>query len=163
MYRRRRSFSRRIKSVRYSNETMNYINNVQSMPAGNTFEANGILIPSVANQGTRKVKNFDLQFMYGTLPAPTAFCLVYVPEGQNPSAMTLSAGGDPASLYEPNQNVIMSGILPPEANTTIHFRTRLARNLNSGDTIQLVLKTIDGASQEISFGFYAQLNYAIAY
>lgn len=141
---------------------MNYINNA-TIPQGNIFEAAGILIPSVANQGTRKVKNFDLQFMYETLPFPVAFALVYVPEGQDPSSLTLSAGGNPASLYEPNQNVIMSGILPPSATNTIHYRTRLARNLNSGDTIQIILRSIAAADGAADFGFYVQLNYAIAY
>ena len=162
MYRRRSRYSRRVKSIKYSNETMNYINNAE-ISAGSSFEADGVLIPSVANQGTRKVKNFDLQFMYETLPFPVAFALVYVPEGQEASSLTLSASGTPASLYEPNQNVIMSGILPPSATNTIHYRTRLARNLNSGDTIQLVLKGISNTSEAAEFGFYAQLNYAIAY
>ena len=162
MYRRRSRYSRRVKSIKYSNETMNYINNAE-ISAGSSFEADGVLIPSVANQGTRKVKNFDLQFMFGELPSPVAFALVYVPEGQSASSLTLSAGGNPASLYEPNQNVIMSGILPSSATNTIHYRTRLARNLNSGDTIQLVLRSIANADAAVEFGFYAQLNYAIAY
>jgi len=162
MYRRRSRYSRRVKSIKYSNETMNYINNAE-ISAGSSFEADGVLIPSVANQGTRKVKNFDLQFMYENLPFPVAFALVYVPEGQEASSLTLSVSGTPASLYEPNQNVIMSGILPPSATNTIHYRTRLARNLNSGDTIQIVLKGIANAAEAADFGFYAQLNYAIAY
>ena len=67
------------------------------------------------------------------------------------------------SLYEPNQNVIMSGYITPNYNAMQTFRTRLARNLNSGDTIQMIIApaaATDAVQQQL---IGISLNYAITY
>lgn len=176
MYRRRysRSYSR-VKRAKYSNETHamgvdlteGETANISRYNAGNLSM---LLIPASKNQGMRKAKNFDLSLQSNNMANPVHFALVYVPEGQDPSTMqkpngyappTAEGPSAPTSIYEPNQNVIMSGVLPPDTTNPIHFRTRLARNLNSGDAIYLC---VEPAFDVTSAGFIdAQLNYAICY
>lgn len=168
MYRRRssrRSVVRSVKPVKYSNETY-----CQSVPStipvsiwNNTVTIN--LVPSSATAGMRKAKNFTLSMQYTPFTAPVAFALVYVPEGLDPQELNRAAWSDeqtsPVSLYEPNQNVIMQGLLPVECNGRMEFKTRLARNLNSGDSIFLLLRGIADITTSPSFS--CQLNFAICY
>lgn len=179
MYRRRRysRVPRSVKSVKYSNETA--IQSVPQSTAPGVWNA-GLavaLVPSVNSAGMRKAKNFTLSFQYQfhfqDLGVPINFALVYVPEGQVPGTLGRAAWSNnsaPVSLYEPNQNVILQGLLPATCTGRMEFRTRLARNLNSGDAIYLVMRPIDDLSTQASesgeyqgIGLCAQLNYAIAY
>ena len=155
-YRRRHRYTvaRPLKTTKYSSETYGtdlvITNNAGAQGSHGLF-----VFPVLPNAiggilGTRKVKNFTLRLCaretaYDDAQAQqqivdrarVAFALVYVPEGTNPSNIQFGAGNQPASLYEPNQNVIMSGII--DSNQTYSFKTRLARNLNAGDTVALVL------------------------
>lgn len=122
------------------------------------------IIPGTPIQGTRKVKNFTLSF---SLPPdynfPLFFALVYVPEGMEPNSLTLTASVAPdqppvcAALYNPNQYVILSGMVTPGGQN--RFRTSLARNLSSGDSISLVYQKHSDAPDVLLSG---TLNYAIA-
>ena len=87
------------------------------------------------------------------------WALVYVPSNTTPSEMGLF--GDPHSVYEPNQAVIMCGLYDPESpGNTAKCSTRLARNLNSGDSIAFVYRfSNDTAPVSIQF----TLSYAICY
>ena len=150
---------RPLKTVKYSNETSN-ITSSFSLTAGSQITAP--LISASSIQGVRKAKNFSLKILYsGT--APLMFVLIYVPQEQSVKAITRGTPQAPASLYEPNQNVIMSGYIVPNNSQAQTFRTRLARNLNSGDSIQIALAcasatdTVDNAIIGIS------LNYAITF
>ena len=155
-----------MKAVKYSNETF-----TQSVAqsAGLVADWNNSialnLVPATQSAGMRKAKNFSLSMQYTPFDAPVAFALVYVPEGQEPQSINRAAWSTsetaPTSLYEPNQNVILQGLLPTECNGRLEFRTRLARNLNSGDTIYLVLRSIDDFSTGPAFS--CQLNFAICY
>ena len=161
MARRTRRYYRRtrpLKTVRYSNETYN-ATNLFSLSAGT--QAHMTLISSVDAQGTRKTKNFTLLFVFAG-PVPLVFALVYVPQSQQPSTLMLGAADGPVALYEPNQNVIMSGYITPQSNTAPTFRTRLARNLNSGDRICLVVKAVTDVDIN-NVGLGIMLNYAISY
>lgn len=175
MYRRRaysRSYSR-VKRAKYSNET-NAMNVDLSTEATTTAafrqgELSMMLVAASDNQGMRKAKNFDLSLQTNSMGVPVHFALVYVPEGQTPSRMTLPATcvnyeSSPSSIYEPNQNVIMSGVMPGSTGNPIHFRTRLARNLNSGDAIYLCVEPAFAPSEGQTYGqIDAQLNFAICY
>ena len=183
MYRRRaysRSYSR-VKKAKYSNETNTMGVGLESgsdegaasrISAYEARELAMLLIPASKNQGMRKAKNFDLSIQTSGMNVPVHFALVYVPEGQKPGKMNFPAPysipddnvpAAPASLYEPNQNVIISGVLPTDTTNPIHFRTRLARNLNSGDAIYLCIEP-SFASEAHTYGLLeAQLNYAICY
>ena len=175
MYR-RRAYSRnysRVKRAKYSNETNAMAVDLQTesdiTEAYRQGKLQMMLVPASDNQGMRKAKNFDLSMQSNNMGSTVHFALVYVPEGQKPSDMTLpainqSSSTQPASIYEPNQNVIISGVLPPSTTAPIHFRTRLARNLNSGDAIYLCLEPGFAQAEHTTFGeLDAQLNYAICY
>lgn len=170
-YRRSGRYTRRLKTVKYSNETFNAV--IDS--SGTNATSNTVLITQIDNQGTRKVKNFELSFstgpsIYNSNPvadansAPTIWALVYVPQGNVPQ--NISIGTSTAStLYEPNQNVIMSGILPPgKTSQPIRYKSRLARNLNSGDYIALVTRDATaGLNNPGNRKIAASLNYAISF
>lgn len=89
------------------------------------------IVPYTTTPGTRKVKNVRLSLQSRTL-GTVWYALVYVPEGTEPSVPATTAEG-----YQPSQYVLMQGLLTPEM--PVNARTRLSRNLNSGDRICLVL------------------------
>ena len=161
---RRRSYriSRPLKAVKYSAETYAAASNAQ-------FAANSLYkstaIPQTDVLGTRKCKNFTLTICTkSTQVIPMYFALVFVPQGTEASQLHVGdqiAEGvlTPASYYEPNQNVIIQGFVD---NAQVYrFKTRLARNLNSGDTIQLIWRPF--ADFETNCLFSYTLNYALSY
>lgn len=105
-------------------------------------------------QGTRKVKNFSVTFL-GDIQRPTLFALVYKPEGVDIKALTPGNG----SIYEPNQNVLMTGIF--EKGQQNKWFTRLGRNLNSGDSIVLLIAVY--SDDAIQYNWGAQITYAISF
>lgn len=150
----RRTYS--LKPIKYSSETFSdmsagewakYQPNMET--TGNniphSFTGNYANVVSATNStGMRKVKNFSIEIhpcIYSnegqSLSIPYCWALVYVPEGQNftPDFGNTTNGG---SLYEPNQNVIISGSGVCGDAGPRRF-TRMARNLNSGDRIYLLL------------------------
>lgn len=174
-YRRRRyAIARPVKTAKYSNETYAVNDSVSGInPSASVFK-NYAMVPITNVLATRKVKNFTLRI--GIIDArvntnPVTFldhngirlhwALVYVPQGTNASDLTPGVG-TPTSLYEPNQNVIMSGFITDHQTYT--YKTRLARNLNSQDGIVLRVEIVneDGTNTE-DVSFLAQLNYAISY
>lgn len=56
----------------------------------------------------------------------------------------------------------MSGVVNRES-PQLTFRTRLARNLNSGDSVVLLLRQLALSNEEVQVLIYAALNYAITY
>ncbi|KAH0787886.1 Cap protein [Histomonas meleagridis] len=164
---RRRSYSRGhpLKTVKYPNETYNSSGPI-SFNVGEGEQAVGDQVSatliSAASQGMRKVKNFTLK-MITDISIPVLWALVYVPDGTVIKNISLGTHAAPVSLYEPNQNVILSGYVTPNAAQTQVFRTRLARNLNSGHSIALVLRlAIQGTVINQKF-LGVQLNYAVTY
>ena len=150
--------SRPLKTVKYSNETYNA---TVDFTLGANQQATTPLISAIDAQGTRKAKNFTLRFVFAG-DIPLMFALVYLPQGQQVGNMTFGTVAQPLSLYEPNQNVILSGYIPPSSNQAPTFRTRLARNLNSGDSIVLIIRAVGStAISEAHLG--VMLNYAISY
>lgn len=169
-YRRRYArVSRPLKTVKYSNETFNAGNDVPMYitPAQGAVvipQLSMALIAPIQAQGMRKVKNFTLTILTSS-SVPIIWALVYLPDGQNLSNLNIGAAPNAVSLYEPNQNIIISGLVKGDSAQQT-FRTRLARNLNSGDSIGLVFKQVIPYSVGTppgTYSFYASLNYAIAY
>lgn len=175
-YRRRYYGGYRAKRLRYSNETMTTTStfNTGSTPSTDiTASGNfGVLPPleivaPAVTQGIRKVKNISLSIAPiitnasgDQLSMPVRYALVYVPEGTNPSSLQTGAGVN--SLYEPNQNVIMQGSFL--SGQPYRSWTRLARNLNSGDSIFLIMVANSGSAWGTnSATFGVNMNYAIAY
>lgn len=157
VYRTRRS--RPLKTVKYSSETAT--NNgifTQNEYTGSVYQ---LAIPPVTTQGVRKAKNFRLSIAWNH-NVPVCWALVYVPEGNTPQSITYGTGQDKvASLYEPNQNVIMSGIT--QGSGPFVYRTRLARNLNSGDRIYIVWRLAYTIGDNSRLPMMWQLNYAISF
>ena len=105
-------------------------------------------------QGTRKVKNFSMTLL-ANIERPILWALVYKPEGVDVKALTPTGG----SVYEPNQNVLMTGVF--ERGQQNKWFTKLGRNLNSGDSIVLLLAAYSEDAQNIYWG--AQITYAVAF
>ena len=168
-YKRRSSRSYKlVKPVKYSNETFSATTIFQWI-VSNKYASTVIAGTDVL--GTRKVKNFTLQLCLQNNPeapqdilVPLIFALVFVPEGneaniprtgQTFADNTLTA----ISMYEPNQNVILQGII--DAKQIYKYKTRLGRNLNSGDTIQLVWTPLGTFAAQALLSF--TVNYALAF
>lgn len=119
-----------------------------------------VVVPSSTLQGMRKVKHLtvslatpDTSSQAGQITA-IYWALVYVPAGTSPSPLSI-VGPD---LYEPNQFVMNSGIVDPNAGP-IRFHAPISRNLNSGDAIYLVCRGVYPSSATIQI--YGMVRYAI--
>lgn len=159
-YRRRRyAISRPVKTAKYDNCTF-----AAGFSITGSSQHSLSLTTATTVGGTRKCKNFTLSF---NAAVPGFWALVYVPEGNtvgNLNFATPQQEGETAhssaSLYEPNQNVIMSGVTRPTSEV-YRVKTRLARNLNSGDGIYFVFRPATTLTE--SFNVTVSCNYAIAY
>jgi hypothetical protein len=158
--------SRPVKSVRYSNETSCVQAPAFTLSHGAT--ANTTIISAVASQGTRKTKNYTLRLQSNLVPASAViWAILYIPQGFPDTAIQLHKSAPetspPASLFEPNQNVVMSGYLPTGNEGSVTYRSRLARNLESGDRIVIAFynphSTSDLENLQLGFTF----NYVVAY
>lgn len=151
------------KSGKYSNETVAFntqltedIDGNKNFPYDEENDKSGIrIIPATNIMGNRKVKNFTLKLTANNNDDQIFGALVYVPEGTKVSQLLV--GGEIQSIYEPNQNVIATFIIPPNcvrntdktlmfqsAPTQITVSNKLARNLNTGDCICLVFASPNG-------------------
>ena len=162
-YRKYRKYKKAYKLQKYSNETQQIFMAV-NVPAAqqNPAQQEMDLVVNTDVQGMRKCKNFTIQIISDSTAVPIMWALVYVPEGTQPSNMSLPNQVNVSSLYEPNQNVIMAGILDTNSGTVVK-RTRLARNLNSGDRIVIVASAVVGHGNGGPTAFLVQLNYAISF
>ena len=125
------------------------------------------VIPSIEIQGVRKAKNFTLT-MEGDFHKKEDlkdknvlinYLLVYHPSGLQIPPIAIPQQ-NPSELFAANQYVILQGILTP-LNSKIQY-SKLARNLNSGDSIDLVLVN-PSSENDIEGNILVNLNYAIAY
>lgn len=164
--RRRTRIYRPLKVAKYSNETFAAISDVPSNVSTNPIPQYWITFTKASDVlGTRKVKHFLLTISSNST-VPLIWALVFVPEGTNPSSLqqgtnTVDNYLLAAPLYNPNQNVIMSGITGGPNTQVERFKSNLSRNLNSGDKICLVLSSL--AATYDAFTIDSTLNYAIAY
>lgn len=134
--------------AKYSIETTASNTAVSAMTIDGTSRYFGaIVVPSTTIQGMRKVKHMQVSVCLqhsanasaAAGGAPILWALVYVPAGQTSVSPPATSG----SIYEPNQFVITSGIADAEAGP-IRINTPLARNLNSGDSIVLTYRLLNG-------------------
>ena len=141
-YRARRPYLRPSMPSRskYSIEQKSFTASYGSTPVGGLYQTNVQLVDSVTMQGMRKVKHLTLSLTAVTTNTtdtdgcgPIYWAIVYVPQGTNVGALSLNN-----SLYEPNQYVMNCGVVDPSAGP-IRFSSPVARNLNSGDAIYLVM------------------------
>lgn len=165
-YRRRRYYpiQRSIKSVRYSAE--NY-DSFYSVNLQTDTQYNIPFVYATELGGMRKAKNFTLNFDT-TSEIPFLFALVYLPQGTTINTLNLvgeNASHNPqaGSLYEPNQNVILSGTFGGPGTSHSKYFSRLARNLNSGDAILLIYRPVATTTEATFVSVIATLSFAIAY
>jgi hypothetical protein len=149
-FRRYARSARTLKPVRYANETVSG-RAAATIPAAQTVTS--VVVVSTGAQGVRKFKNPILRLVTSTTTplTPILWGLVYCPQGFPTASLTLTigaAGGTPTLIFEPNQNVIMSGPLNLSGTAEpVTYRSRLARNLDSGDAIYLLF--MNPSSQDI--------------
>lgn len=176
-YRRRSSFRRPVRAIRYSSENWNDVGSAlwSNLQPNSDSSYIGGFQPVVAASnvsGMRKVKNFTIEInpiLYNTdltpLSVPFIWAIIYVPEGQNPSRDFGNDSGG-GTLYEPNQNVIMSGT-GVTSQSSYRKVSRLARNLNSGDRIYLIFRLFNtlniSSDAQYNFTLGTSINYAICY
>jgi hypothetical protein len=106
------------------------------------------ILPPTDVQGMRKVKHFTLTFTATVDTQPYYYALVFVPAGYAFQRINLPATGIAIGAYDANQFVISQGVLDFSGGP-LRIRTNLARNLNSGDSVFLVLATYDGVDASI--------------
>lgn len=106
------------------------------------------VVPATTIQGMRKIKHMEISFSNTNTTLDSVYwALVYVPQGTTPNGLQRDGG----SLYEPNQFVIEAGVLDFTGGP-LRIRSRLSRNLNSGDSIVLLTSTnVTTSSIEIAY------------
>ena len=109
-----------------------------------------VVIPSTI-QGMRKVKHLTISMAQNTAGTGLFWALVYVPQGTTANKLNI----DDTTMYEPNQFVMNCGIFDVDAGP-MRISTPISRNLNSGDSIALVLHS---TSANASFSYVVR--YAI--
>jgi len=114
-----------------------------------------IVVPSTTLQGMRKVKHLTLSMAApaGTANLDVFWALVYVPQGTGVGTLNIS-GGD---MYEPNQYVMSTGIFDFNGGP-LRVHCPLARNLNSGDSIALIIKN---STNVASINYHGVVRYAV--
>ena len=135
----RRAPRRTIKSYnrdKYSKENFRVTITTGAEPVNGLYQGGQVIVPASTTQGMRKVKHITVSLAKLTAEEnrPFFWALVYVPEGY--TANPIGAPG--TSLYEPNQYVMACGCIDPDAGP-IRIRSPIARNLNSGDSISIVI------------------------
>lgn len=111
-------------------------------------QAWALVVPSSSIQGMRKVKHLTVSLACAesttTGSGWSYWALVYVPQGTAPNTLTLSGG---SGMYEPNQFVMNCGVVDFSAGPT-RISTPLSRNLNSGDSIVLIMTNSNTSSAQ---------------
>lgn len=97
-------------------------------------------VPPTDVQGMRKVKHLEVT-LAAAGSSPCVWALVYVPQLTIAEAGLTLNTANLDSLYEPNQFCMMSGTTDFSSGV-LRFRTPIARNLNAGDAIVLLIKNL---------------------
>ena len=127
--------------------------NAGSLQVNASGDGGVTVVPATSIQGMRKVKHLTLNMAnYGTGSASVLYwALVYVPAGTSANTLQVDSG----SMYEPNQYVMSSGVFDFDGGP-LRVHCPLSRNLNSGDTIALVVHSLAA-----TVTYYYTLSYAI--
>ena len=157
----RRSVSRKgYKRARYSVENVGVNITTPEETTNRLHQAGTTIIPPTDVEGVRTVKHLTLSLSTsstGTGNADVWWAIVFVPEGYNANPMFQGSTNLQGSIYEPNQFVMGCGYIDPEAGP-IRITSRVARNLQSGDSVALVI-----GSRLAVVNYTGVLSYAIAY
>ena len=135
----------RVVGRKWSRECTAYQRSIQDT-AGTTAIP---LVQPATIGGKRKVGNFQINIYSNAM---CLWALVYVPNGTNPSALTL---GSAVAYYEPSNHLISQGIVAEVRSAS--YYVRMTRNLNEGDNIYLLLRPANATQT------YGSIAYSICY
>ena len=149
-YRYKRYFGNKDK---YSHETTNiqtpYMSSWTLVPSSDASIAPSRqftipIIPPTDVQGMRKVKHITASFTCDnkTYNNVVYYYIVYVPQGYQSQPVSVPAIGNAVNGYSANQFIMGSGVLDFEGGPC-RIRSPLSRNLNSGDSIVLILELLN--------------------
>ncbi|UNI72382.1 MAG: putative capsid protein [Chaetfec virus UA24_3359] len=129
-----------------------------------------IICPPSTVAGMRKVKNIGFDISTSS-NAPLIFAVFYIPEGGQvqqiepqiniANSNTIDDPQPFVELFAANQWVIGCGTVI--AGSVTRFRSRMARNLNNGDFLGLLVFTNDKTTPANPIDFNVTGNYAIKY
>lgn len=112
------------------------------------------VVPAVASQGMRKVKHLTISIANRNEDANSAaslfYALVYVPEGYAPQSLPVPVVNTPTAMYAANQFVMATGVIDFSAGP-IRIRSPLSRNLNSGDSISLIMSNPGPSTTTVNY------------
>ena len=162
-YRRRyykRSSNRDKYSVEQTNITTPNITNWTQVPPATDFETTSYqfsigVIPPIQSEGMRKVKHITASFS-NSADTLLYYALVFVPQGYEPQTIHIPSSGNAVNNYSANQFVMSSGVLDFSGGPC-RIRSPLSRNLNSGDSIWLILGSVLASPTPVN----AQISYAM--
>ena len=165
----RKYYKRTYKKDKYSIEQTNILTPaVNSWPLIETLDETRLnsrqfgipIIPPANFQGMRKVKHITFSICNPTSSneeLALIYAIVFVPQGYAPQQIIMPNYGYAQNNYESNQFIMSTGVIDFSAGPN-RIRTRLSRNLNSGDSIYLILATPNLGT---GGGLLAQVSYAI--
>lgn len=134
---------------------------------------NVIVVPPTTVQGNRRISTVSLRLVW-TAGVPVAYVLAYIPAGTTPSPPgsggfasidehgQIPEGQSLSSLYEPNQNVLTSGVIAPNAGQITSIAWTGTRVLGSGDCIAVVFKNYFSDAVSANAGIL-MCSYSVAY
>ena len=122
---------------RVSRDKYSVENHAFTVTTNTSGDGGTVVVPATTLQGMRKVKHLTLSMAApaGTSNLDVFWALVYVPQGTGVGTLNIT-GGD---MYEPNQYVMSCGIFDFNGGP-LRVHCPLSRNLNSGDSIALIIK-----------------------
>jgi hypothetical protein len=156
----RRQYWRSSNRDKYSVETTAGIIATSSTATNGLHQSATAIVPASTIQGMRKVKHITISLTCGDDNPEFYWAIVYVPQGTQPNALFSVTGNVSTigSMYEPNQFVMNCGVVDPNAGP-VRFRSSLSRNLNSGDSIYLIVGKTTGSTSTSQIYFVSR--YAI--
>lgn len=123
-----------------------------------TYQSTYVLVTSTDMQGMRKVKHLTITASNAASSLnPLYYAVVFVPSGYEPQDLVLPNSNGATDIYPANQYVMSCGWLDFDGGP-LRIRSKLSRNLNSGDAIALILGSY---SQNESAYYVFDVTYAI--
>ena len=107
-----------------------------------------LLVPATTLEGMRKVKHLMVNLTIDPDSVGPMWSIVYVPQGTTVGSINVTTSASATGMYEPNQFVMNCGIADPTAGP-IRFSSPVARNLNDGDAIALVVRHTNSAARTV--------------
>ena len=131
---------------------------VEFTTADNSTTAKVEIVPGTDVEGMRKIKHLTVSLAPDSETHSFYWALVYVPQGTTPGDINVTSALT-AAMYEPNQFVMNCGVVSSDAGP-IRFTSPVARNLNDGDAVYLLVRNT--ALFDSSITYNCVVRYAIS-